>query len=120
MNAAFYRRDAVLKLEAYATVIVEHLALITWFPQHSAASHWNTELRAFTTTLRRLNRGKKSSTNLNKDFIEAALRDEIEGNDTQDLLLVAIEGHGVKAPSQPDWNALEQVIEKFAQEIMAP
>ncbi len=36
MNAAFHRGEAFSKLENYSTVIVEHLALITWFFDHGA------------------------------------------------------------------------------------
>ena len=54
------------------------------------------------------------------DLICSALRDEINGNDTQDLLLVAIEGYDVTAPEKPDWKILEKAMDQFAQDIMKP
>lgn len=48
MNAAaFYRGEAITRLEARAPTIVEHLALVTWFPNHAATSHWKAELKLF-------------------------------------------------------------------------
>ena len=119
MNAAFRRGEAITRLENYACVILEHLALATWFPEHSARNHWDIELKAFNIGLTRYNKGKGRKPNYTTTIIVDTLTDFIETNDEKDYLLVDIESHGVKAPENPDWKALKHAINSFAEDVVA-
>lgn len=114
MNAAFRRSEAVQKLENYAPVIMEHLALVTWFPDNLANSHWEQELAAFRKTLHRVSNSKSKRPNLNQDLIVDVLMDSLEEHRDKDLFLVGLEGHGVVAPTDPDWSSLAEAARSFA------
>jgi hypothetical protein len=120
MNSASFRRaEALENLESYARVIVIHLALTEWFPGHDAQKHWQAELNAFVKTLRRYDNAKKRAHNFTIDLIKETLEDEIIDNSSRDAVLIAVEGHGVMAPDRPDFNAVANAIEAFAQRILA-
>ncbi len=64
MNAAVFRRgEAITRLENYAPVVLEHLALLTWFASNPASKHWAMELRAFKTAWQRYSTGKGNKSN---------------------------------------------------------
>lgn len=48
-----------MRLESYAPVISEHLALITWFSDHKSCKYWQAELDAWATAMKRYNKGKR-------------------------------------------------------------
>ena len=118
MNAAFHRGEAFSKLENYSTVIVEHLALITWFSDHGAFKHWQIEISAFIKTLQRYDHAKKRSHNFKQDDIVEILQDQISTNEDKESVLIGIEGHEVKAPLKPDWGKLEQEFVTFAKRVL--
>ena len=118
MNAAFRRGEAVTRLENYACVILEHLALVTWFPDNSAKNHWDVELKAFKKALIRYNSSKGKKPNYTTALIVDTLSDFYETNDDKDYLLVDIESHGVKAPEDPDWKSFDQAVANFAKGVV--
>jgi hypothetical protein len=96
MNAAAFRKgEAISRLENYAYVIVEHLALVTWFPTPGALSHWNIELAAFSKALLRYDTGKGVKHNF-----------------------IGVESHGVPLPETVDWEALSARISAFADALV--
>ena len=120
MNAAaFQKSEALQRLENYSSVVVEHLALLTWFGDSSASSHWQVEINAFVKTLRRYDKGKKRKHNFKTDDIIDALMDQVHTNDDKDAVLIGIEGHGVKAPEDPAWEDLYKAFEEFAQKVLS-
>ena len=119
MNAAaFGRGEAITKLENYAQVIVEHLALLAWYPDNPAKTHWEVEVRAFRTTLKRYDKGKKRAHNFAVDDIVETLEEQYLDNDGKDGVLIAIEGHGVQAPREPDWSLVDQAVRSFAESVV--
>ena len=118
MNATFHRGEAISKLENYATVIVEHLALITWFFDNGAVKHWQIEISAFITTLQRYDHAKKRNHNFKQEDIVEILQDQISTNEDKESILIGIEGHGVKAPLKPDWGKLEETFTNFAKRVL--
>lgn len=120
MQAMSFRRgDAYNRLENYAGVIVEHLALVTWFPSHSACNHWKVELEAYRKVLKRYNNGKKKSDNFTVEDIERELYSNIEYNEEKDYLLIALKAHGQPDIDTPDWESLKAAIKAFAQSVFA-
>lgn len=91
MNATFRRGEALTRLENYAHVIVEHLALVVWYSDSPAKNHWDIELDAL-----------------------------IDTNEDRDYVLIGIESHGVKAPEQPNWEQLIKSFSSFAKQVLAP
>lgn len=118
-SAAFRRGEAFSRLDSYAPVIVEHLALITWFPEHSARKHWNAEILAFQKTLKRYDNAKKREHNFRVEDIIEALEDCIADGDDKDSILIGIEGHDVTAPDNPNWFLLQVKFKEFAELIVA-
>jgi len=119
MNAAAFRKgEAISRLENYAYVIVEHLALVTWFPTHGALSHWNIELAAFSKALLRYDTGKGVKHNFSKEIIVDVLTSTIETNEEKDYLLIGVESHGVPLPETVDWEALSARISAFADALV--
>ncbi len=119
MNAAAFRRgEAITRLENYATVIVEHLALTAWYPGHPAFPHWQAELNAFCTTMRRFNTAKKSKGNYTFEIIVDALMEILMSNEDKDYLLIGVESHGVVLAPEPDWTELNKSIENFANKVL--
>jgi hypothetical protein len=119
MNAAYRRSDAILRLENYAAVIIEHLALVSWFPRHGAAKHWQYELNAFLTGLRRYNIGKGKGSNFTEALIVKTLSEFMLYDTDQESILVGIESHGLKVPEGPEWKLLDKAIVAFAKQVMA-
>ena len=117
-SAAFRRAEALENLESYARVIVIHLALLVWFPDNSATKHWQAEIDAFLKTLRRYDNAKKRAHNFSHDVIVETLEDEIIDNNSRDAILIAVEGHGVMAPENPDFKAVSVAISNFADGII--
>ena len=119
MNASAFRRaEAIENLESYSRIIVVHLALVTLFPENPAKDHWDAELNAFKKTLKRYDKAKKRDHNFTRQIIIETLGDECIDYDAKDAILIAVEGHGVKAPDNPDWNIINKAIESFADSIM--
>lgn len=120
MNAAaFYRGEAITRLEARAPTIVEHLALVTWFPNHAATSHWKAELKAFQTALQRYHKGKGSKHNYTHELIVDALEANIDTHEGEDFLVIEVEAHGVGPITKPDWLGLKNAISEFANSVLA-
>lgn len=120
MNAAFRRYEALERLESYVPVIVEHLALVNWFPEHQCCKHWQTELSAWKTALRRFHKSKmKKKGNYTEELILDALETAIDSDDKKDLLLIQIESHGVTLPNNIDWNTLRKVFKEFSDELIS-
>ena len=117
-SAAFRRAEALESLESYARVIVIHLALMEWFPQHEARQHWQSELNAFIKTLRRYDNAKKRAHNFSTELITEALEDEIIDNSSRDAVLIAVEGHGLMAPDNPNFQVVSKAIKEFAKRIL--
>lgn len=117
MNAAFRRSEALTRLENLSHVIVEHLALVTWFPEHVSASHWKKELKAFQTAMQRYNTGKGQRHNFTYSLALDTLMDTMFTHDDKDYLLIEIEAHGVTPPAEPDWAAVEAACQQFAELI---
>ncbi|HXW53995.1 MAG TPA: hypothetical protein VEL47_07810 [Myxococcota bacterium] len=119
MNAAAFRRgEAITRLENYAPVIVEHLALVTWYPNHSPAKHWQSELDAFTKALTRYNTGKGNKHNFTAEIIVETLMDVLSTNEERDYVLIGVESHGVVIPDQPDWDGLDKKLREFALNVV--
>lgn len=116
---AFKRGDAFNRLESYAPVIVEHLALVSWYPDTQAVNHWNVEIDAYMKILRRYNNGKKKSDNFDVEDIVRELKSHIEYNEEKDYLLIAMKGHGQPDLDNPDWDALEKATQAFAERVCA-
>lgn len=116
--AAFRKSEATLRLENYAPVIVEHLALVTWYPDSRANKHWEIELEAFCAALSRYKKGKKSRQNFDHKDIVDELEAAIELNDDKDHLLLAIQSHGEKPPNNPNWDELKAAISQFADQVL--
>lgn len=118
MNAAAFRRgEALTRLENYAPVIVEHLALAAWYPSHPANSHWKVELAAFKKTIIRYNTSKGKKPNFTRELVIDALQPFIDTDEERDYLLIGVESHGVTLNEHPNWADLQTAIEKFAAEI---
>jgi hypothetical protein len=118
MNAAFRRSDAILRLESYAAVIIEHLALVTWYPEHRASKHWQTELNAFLTGLRRYNTGKGNGANFTEEMICQTFADAMLFQADKESILIGVESHGLTLPDAPNWTDLEKAISSFSKQIM--
>lgn len=118
MNAAFRRSEALERLENFAEVVVEHLALVTWFPTHRAKNHWNAEIQAFLKRLRKFDNGKDSRKNFTEFLIVDALNSILDTNQSRDYLIVSVESHGVVAPEDPDWESLKKAVVIFAKQVM--
>lgn len=115
MNAVAFRRgEAITRLENYAPVIVEHLALVAWYPTHTSCKHWQTELAAFQTALSRYNTGKGNKFNFTLDVVRITLMDILSTNEERDYVLIGVEAHGVALPSSPDWEVLHKSIDEFS------
>ncbi len=120
MNAAAFRRgEAITRLENYAHVLVEHLALVTWYPAHTAHQHWQAELAAFRKALQRYNTGKGSKSNFTLEIVIETLMDVLATHEEQDYLLIGVEAHGVALPSEPDWQASHSKIQEFARQVVS-
>ncbi len=120
MNAAvFYRGEAITRLEARAPTVMEHLALVAWFPAHPANSHWKAELQAFRTALQRYHKGKGPKYNFTHALIVDALENCIATHEGEDYLLIEVESHGVGPIDNPNWAMLKDAIERFANEVLA-
>ncbi len=119
MNAAVFRRgEAITRLENYAHVIVEHLALVTWYPRNSATKRWKNEINAFLKSLERYNTAKGKKNNFTTHLTVDALRDTIATNEEKDYLLIGVESHGVKLPKEPDCKILDNSIKDFAKHLL--
>jgi len=119
MNAAAFRRgDAITRLENYAPVIVEHLALVAWFPTHTANNHWQAELRGFLGALKRYDSAKSGRHNFTKEIVIMTLMDMIRTEDERDYVLIGVESHGGSVPSEPDWDLVYKSIEDFALKLV--
>lgn len=116
--AAFRRAEALESLESYARIIVVHLALLSWYPKNDAKQHWQAEINAFIKTLRRYDNAKKRAHNFNVELITEVLEDEIADNSARDAILIAVEGHGVMAPDEPDFVSVSSAINQFARKIL--
>lgn len=117
-SAAFRRAEALESLESYARIIVVHLALLSWFPHKGAKNHWQTEINAFIKILRRYDSAKKRAHNFTQYLIIETLEDEIIDNNSKDAILIAVEGHGVKIPDEPDFELLSKAIKNFAEKVL--
>ncbi len=115
MNAAFRRSEALVTLENYAPTIVAHLALLQFFPDHTACNHWCAELATFEKVIRRYNKGKKGSSNLNPDMIQKSLEDEMFCADDEERIESYIHAKGLPLSEDPDWNLVRKAIHEFAQ-----
>lgn len=118
MNTAFRRGDAITRLENYASVIVEHLALVSWFPNHSAHKHWQAEIRGFLGALKRYDTAKSGRHNFTREIVIVTLMDIVQTEDERDYVLIGVESHGGKAPSEPDWDSVYKAIENFASQLV--
>jgi len=119
MNAAFRRSEALARLENLAYVIVEHLALITWYSNNSVCTHWQAELKAFSNAMKRYDAGKGAKHNFTKELIVETLKETIDTQDDKDFMLIEIESHGVGPIEDPDWLSLQETFEKFADQIIS-
>lgn len=119
LAAAFRRTEAMGRLEDFAPVIVIHLALVTWFKDNANQNHWQKEIHAFLSILRRYDNAKKRAHNFTQEGIFEVLEEQILLNDDKDNLLISIEGHGVTAPPTPDWNALTEAMGRFAAQVVS-
>lgn len=119
MNAAAFRRgDAITRLENYAPVIVEHLALVNWYPKHTAHNHWQAELRGFSGALKRYDSAKSGRHNFTKEIVVMTLMDIVSTEDERDYVLIGVEAHGGSIPSNPDWHLVYKAIEDFASQLV--
>ena len=118
MNAAFRRGDAITRLENYAPVLVERLALITWFPKNRAISHWKQELKAWEKMFQKYNTSNMKKGNYTKRLIKDALEFIIATDQDKDHVIIAVESHGVSVPDKADWPALKRAFIKFAESLL--
>lgn len=99
-------------------MVIEHLALVAWYPESQAVKHWNTELEAFKMALKRYNNGQKRRQNFDFDDIVAELESQMCSHADEDHLILAVGSHGEVPPVDPDWDLLKIEIAEFAQSLL--
>ena len=111
--------EALERLESYAPVISEHLALITWFSDHESCKHWQAELDAWATAMKRYNKGKmKKKGNYTEELILDVLEMTIDSDDKKDLILIQVESHGLMLKNKADWHELEAAFKAFSMKVL--
>ena len=115
MQAAFRRSDAIEALESYAFPIVFHLALLQFFPDHSAANHWRSEIHAFEKVLFRYNKSKKGSPNLDPHMVHKFLEDELFLPSDEEKIENLIRTKELPISNTPDWDGVRKAIQEFSQ-----
>lgn len=119
MNAAFRRSEAIERLESYAPVIAEHLALTSWFPDHLSCKHWQAELDAWSSAMKRYNKSKmKKKGNYTKEIMLDALEATIDCDDKKDFLVIQVESHGLTVSENPNWEVIKKAFVVFAHTIL--
>ena len=115
MQAAFRRSEALEALESYALPIVMHLALLQFFPDHSAVKHWRAEVEAFEKALICYSNSKKRSPNLDSYLVQKFLEDELFSSSDEEKIENFIHAKGLPLSEDPDWSFVRKAIYEFAQ-----